>query len=646
MSGPWEKYQAGTGVSAAAGPWAKFQQPEKRDYTPSSIGGVEVPLLDRFNTFVNSAVDQIPVVGPALSDFGAGVDAAFASMVEGKPVTKEERKAINAAQEEEFPIENIGGRITGVVAPFALAAPYATASKLLGMSGNIGSRMGFGALSGGAISGADTKARGGSWEDAGVNALLGAGVGAMFPVGEKLVKMGWDAIRGAPVIARPAQKVAQGAVADKLTPNDLDAMLAALGDDAVLADLGPNLQAHAGALATMPGEAKSVIADKLVPRTAGKNARIIDDTDAILGPAPVPSKVEAGIRDGQRTLGPSYGEAFRGARAVDTTAIANDLDSAIVNMRGDAQKALKHVRQMLDVYGEPGTLDPNPGTLFQTRQAIDGILSTEANPKVIAALTQVRQQVDSVLADAVPGIKQVDAQFAELARQNEGLQLGAKALNSGKTAVRPAEMADEVAAGVQPEGLFIGPSGKTFRVSQGARAEIDRLIGTTANDLVALKQALKGDGSWNRQKLTQLFGNDKADALLDVLEREMKFQGTYDAAFGNSKTAATTAAQKLYSPEVTGLPTSSTMTGILANLATRATGAAASAAKTSGNAEAARLLMSGKEASPVLRAAIAQAIREAKPSLLAPGAAAVGVTTPKKKPIEIMVRGGNPALGR
>lgn len=642
---PWEKYQSlrteAAATDNASGPWSKYaaKQPTP-EYTPSSIGGVEVPLWDRFNTFVNSAVDQIPVVGPALSDFGAGVDAAWASMLEGREVTKEERKGINKAQEEEYPIENVAGRVTGVVAPFVAAAPFAGPARLLGMSGNIGSRMGFGAASGGLISGADGLARGKDPQTVLQDALVGGFVGGLFPVAEKGVKAGWDAMRGSPMVAAPVSKVADALVnRDKFTQALAEARLKDLGPDAVIADLGENVQRQAGALATMPGKAQSAIAEVLQQREAAKNARIIGDVDELLGPAPVPSQIIAGNKANMEAVRPLYEEAFRRARAVDTTEIAENIDAAIVNLRGEAQSALKKVRPMLDVYGAPGNLDPNPYTLFQTRQAIDGLLQTEQNGKVIAALTDVRQQVDALLAQSVPGIKDADAMYAELARQNEGLVQGQRALGSGPEAVPPADLAATVAAGAQPSEI-IGPSGVAFRISQGARAEIERIIGTTANDVVALKQALKGDGSWNRQKLVTLYGEERADQLVRILEREKTFQDTYAAAFGNSKTATTQAAQREFSPEVTGMPTSTTATGIIANLITKGLGAAAGAAKTAGNEEAARLLMSG-ELTPELIAAINQAIKQQRTSLLAPGAAAVGATTEKRQPLAITVRGGN-----
>jgi hypothetical protein len=64
------------------------------------------------------------------------------------------------------------------------------------------------------------------------------------------------------------------------------------------------------------------------------------------------------------------------------------------------------------------TLDTNPYTLLQTRNAIDGLQKNEANPQVSRILTETRQMIDDSLAQHVPGIKMADAQFRELARQN------------------------------------------------------------------------------------------------------------------------------------------------------------------------------------------------------------------------------------
>jgi hypothetical protein len=72
---------------------------------------------------------------------------------------------------------------------------------------------------------------------------------------------------------------------------------------------------------------------------------------------------------------------------------------------------------------------------------------------------------------------------------------------------------------------------------KGARADIERIIGTNANDRVALQRVIKGEGDWNPQKLATLFGQDKADRILAVLDREKTFDLTSNRVIKNSATA-------------------------------------------------------------------------------------------------------------
>jgi hypothetical protein len=144
----------------------------------------------------------------------------------------------------------------------------------------------------------------------------------------------------------------------------------------------------------------------------------------------------------------------------------------------------------------------------------------------------------------VPDIKSVDAQYRELSRQGDALDAGGNVLDGGKTAVWPQENAAAVAAGVQPEGTLVGPSAATFRLSQGARADIERIVGTKTNDRVALAQIMQGDSDWNPQKLAQLFGQDRADRIMQVVQNERRLAETENLAVNGSKTAAVTAAQQ------------------------------------------------------------------------------------------------------
>lgn len=323
---------------------------------------------------------------------------------------------------------------------------------------------------------------------------------------------------------------------DGIDPVEVPARLRALGPDAIPGDLGPALQAQTQALSAIPGMGQKKVVDTLTARKAGRNSRIINEVDETLGPAPIPSRLAAENLANRKALGPEYEEAFANSTAVDTTPIAQALDSEIVNLRGDAQAAVKKVRDMLNVVGTD-QLDPNPRTLFEVRKAIDGQLSGETDGNVIRTLKAVRDEVDMTLAGSVPRIKQIDAKYAELARQGEAVDTGQTLLDSGRTAMRPEELADTFAPSAVPKGEMVGPSAVPFRMTQGTRAEIERIIGTTTNDLTALKTAMKGDGSWNRDRLVTLYGQEKADKLLGILDREVTYSATEGPALNGSRTA-------------------------------------------------------------------------------------------------------------
>lgn len=577
-------------------------------YEPSSM-----PLLDPISTYANRTVEAIPMIGKPIADFARGVEEKVYGEAQG---TRQQIETGNAAQ---FPVAALAGDITGTVAPFVAGGAVPIGARLLGMTGTTAARMGAGSVSAGTIEFLDSLSRG---EDAGKafsDAGWAAGFGGALPLVQKVAGMVVKAVTGKAL--EPAEAaLAKALEADGIRLEDIAQRMEELGPEAVMADLGPNLQRLTGSLASLPGPAQSLVRRALGSRAERTNARIISDTDEILGPAPVPSQVDAGIQQNMDALAPEYQSLFReNARRVDTSGLAENLDSEIVNLRGDAQRAVRQVRGMLDIEGAAGNLDPNPYTLFQTRQAIDGLLETEANTKVIAALTRARQQVDGMLADAVPGLKQVDAKFEELARQRTALGRGQQTLDSGRTAIRPAELQDEVTRGAVPE-RGIGPSAVPFRLSQGARAEIERIIGTTANDLNALKTALKGDGSWNRDRLVTLFGAQKSDRLLEVLEREKTFDATNRIVTQNSETAARTAMQREVEhvdPQVS----STTLTGLFMAGGQKLANTGARFRRTGTNSQIAEALIGRGQFTDARYRAIQDALMErARKSPLSPAA--------------------------
>lgn len=514
--------------------------------------------LSKMRTTSGGILEGIPIVGPMIR---GGVDRAAAATIAGVSDETYDQvlKRIQAGTDAEKsmnPNLDKASQVTGAVAgtiPAMAAAPGAfgigVASAPLRLAASVGT--------GGAINGADAYVRsGGDWSEAKKGALIGAGLGVLAPAigplvgrGVKYVADGWNlggAAKELGIDKVAAAMLSRAAGRDALDVGARDQMNE-LGPGGMIMDLGENLRSQAGGLAALPGEGKAIVREAVDARNAGANQRITSTIDQELGPAPIPSRINTGIEANQANLSPEYRAAFADASPVNTRPIATYLDREIQTLRGEAQRGLQRVRTMLNRTGTQ-ELESNPVTLLETRKAIDGMLETTQETNARNALQTARQAVDDELRASVPGIKEVDSKFAELARQREAVGRGQQVLSSGREAPRPAELVQEVQEGALPQGMQIGPSAVPVRLREGARAEIERIVGTNANDRVALQRLIKGEGDWNRSRLATLFGQDRADRIIGLLDREKHFADTTDIVTRNSLTAARQASQQ----ELTG----------------------------------------------------------------------------------------------
>jgi hypothetical protein len=485
--------------------------------------------------------DRLAGAGDALTgqapSYSAGVDAQHAR-------TQALRDAAPVASGV---TEAVGGLATGA----GLIRNGVTLAGRVG-SGIIPRVLGFGAEGGlyGAASGAGntyTEKPSDYFANASSGGQTGLMIGGVMPV---LGATAGALVRGgSAVVGRNVDGVGRaGSAAMRMAAQADEAGLRALpsmGPEAMLPDAGPSMLGLAQGAATGNGPGKSALVNALRERDAGTGRRLASAVDEAIGPAPIPSQVEAGLAASRDITAEGYAPVMRGARAVDTTTVAEALETAAVRLRGPEQRAVRDVRRMLDVEGVPGQLDPDPQTLMATRQAIDGLLEGETNTKVVRQLSVARQQVDDVLARAAPGVKAVDARYAELARQSEGLQRGGQIFDAGKTAIRPAELADEIAARALPQGEMVGPSAVPLRMRQGARAEIDRIVGTKVNDLTAMERTLGTPQDWNAQKAATVFGQDNVDAIVLAIQTNRTFRNSLQRIAQGSDTAARTEGSKL-----------------------------------------------------------------------------------------------------
>lgn len=337
--------------------------------------------------------------------------------------------------------------------------------------------------------------------------------------------------------------VTRALAADKVPIDEVAQRVAQLGGYGTVADLGMNVGDKAAALATRPGTAQSTIVDALTARKAGAPERLTTALDENLGPATTPSYLQAEIAANKKALGPSYDTVTANGAPLDTADIVQAVEGQVPKVRGAAQSALQAARGMFNATGSD-QLETDPGTLMQVRHALDGTLRETQNSDVTRVLTPVRQQLDAEIAAKVPDVKNLDAQYYELSRQGEAVDKGQTVLGNGRTDLRPNELNDMVAQGAQPSQTMIGPSAVPTRLRQGARAEIDRIVGTNLNDRAALNSLLKGESDWNYQRLSTLFGKDKTDAIYRVLDNERAMSNTENKALSGSKTSSLLSAKE------------------------------------------------------------------------------------------------------
>lgn len=524
------------------------------------------PALTNAGLQAKSVFRGLPFVGEYLDEAIPAVLHPFDAKAREK--ARDYERASNTEFDRTNPVQSLSGRVTGGIAGTMAAAPAAAlvrgGSLLFGLGAKtVPGAIGRGAVAGGLQGAAAGYGREGTIEAAVKDALFGTAFGGAVPAALSLGRAGItaaankftppDALQNVPA---PARKFFMNQFGDEAAVASAQKKMAELGPNAVLADVSPEMQMIARGAASRPGSREAIV-NTLLSRDQGKNARIGAAMDDTLGAVVEPSAIRGEIKAAAQALSPQYEEALTNAVRVDTRPLARQLDAQIVDARGSIRGALEKSRNMLNVYGTK-ELDPNPRALLETRKELDGMIGEAeraGNGPLSGALQGVRKQVDDTLKGAVPNIKAIDAQRAGLFRQEEALNDAPSLFQGGPTAARPADVASRLASASPEEAL---------RISQGARAELDRIVGTNANDVSALRNFLKGEGDWNRQKLASIFGRDKAERILKVLDNETAMESTYRTVVGGSQTAQTQGFKDFIDEAAKGtpVPADTTMTGL------------------------------------------------------------------------------------
>lgn len=415
----------------------------------------------------------------------------------------------------------------------------------------------------------------------------------------------------------PGMSSGASRVLERNIPYDAEARLASMGPEAFLLEAGEDALGVAQGVAVRPGAGRGEIMGVMIERQAGANQRLARELDAALGPSQVPSRVDASLQAQADEIGKQYQGVLRGGQRVATDSIAKAIAKDANAQAGAQQRTLKEIEGYLykdqkvknPQTGEMETrrvLKTDPTEIFYVRNAIDDLIEKIGDqPKALRQAVIYRERIDQALGKSVPGVHALDDRFSAIKRQQEALASGSSVLNTGKTATRPWELGEQLAA--------MSPAERDMMI-KGARAEIDRIVGTNAHDVTKLKQLIQSEGDWNREKLARLFGMDKADRIIATIENEATRQNNYRRVVENSQTAQRLAGMKAVAAEEPGRQSMRDLTVMgagaegLRKLKELATGAIGKARRAAQDTELARALTTQGSA----RDELVRKIREAQ----------------------------------
>ena len=578
-------------------------------------------LMDKAFAASGSLIEGVPIAGPSL--IGLAKDAR--GSIQG--MTPDQVAAEFDAAKEANPISSAVGSVAGTVLPLAALGTVPGVSQALGMSGGLVSQSLMGGLSGGAISAADTLARGGSYEDAALTGLGGAAVGGIAPS----LFAGAGKVIGALTgknTPKAVGNVARALTDDGINPGAVSAQLANLGPEAMLMDLGPNLQSQAGALAAVPGSGQKTIRDAVTGRAsaAAKSARVGADVDATIGQGPDLDLLKKQIVMDQKAAATPLYDAVRDEPIPLGGAFQFVLQTPL------GKDAFRKAAVLAANDGKPVNNGLTVGLVDYAKQALDDIAEAAKragnnnDARQAAGMARLlRTEADKI----VPGYKLAREAFAGPAAVMDAIDAGASIFAKDIT---PAQL---------ERSLTAMTAGERLAFLDGARSHIEGQLGTAVNDALSLRNMFKK--GWNEQKLRIVLGDDVADDMMKRINREIVFAKTANVVEGNSETARRAASMGEVAPDGKNLSQISAVGAVLAAF-NKVGQKFAGYGQKKVNAQMAALLSSGK-LSPALAAKLQAAIQPKGPALVAP--AAVGSTVAvedKRQPIELMITGGNPAL--
>lgn len=586
MSGPWERF--------ASGPWQRFGPPaqDRSDALAASIAqGATMNFGDEITAAVRATAPEFSdwmMRGPALQR-DESIGGTPEPRETSKAATWRERyeeelsktRGQFKANKEAYPVMTTAGEIGGAIGSAAVALPAAATAAAPTVLGNV-AKMG---LTGGLLGAASGFGEGEGQDDRLSKALLsggtGAATGAALPVlgvgarwiaesapgravSERVVSPTARAIAnllegkapprslsaaapdGTPGVTGPMHEfanrtgnVAQSSAMDriatalqrgKLEPQAVERRLGQLGDEAMLADVDPQLLSVARMAHTMPGETRSHAKTVLEARDRQAGNRIVSSFE---GGEPPPSSFAL------RGEGQAFDQNLRavGSRAyglMDDAGLKQSPDLMKLYENPIIDKAINKV--MSEEAATRAGTSRSPASpvdiMHKVKQEIAdmGVAATGRGSSTQSYFRDLAGEYVRALKAANPALADADRSYAQAASLPEFFDAGRSFLGRGSSEKATANSAPALAdllTRADPQQGLAARAGATNAARETA------LEGT--RPARALAQRIDQSAPV-RDKLVQLYGPQQADRIMKRAAAEGVFADTSNEILRGSKT--------------------------------------------------------------------------------------------------------------
>lgn len=473
---------------------------------------------------------------------------------------------------EEHPVAYHGSKVGGAVGTAVAAAPATVSARVTGSA--LFPRFLAGAADGAVLGGAAGFGEGEGVEDrlkqggmgAGIGGLVGGAVPLVASGASWLYELGRNALQARPV----AQQAGTSPEALRLLGRVMDAdgslgpagqaNMARAGSEAMLADAGPNARAVLDT-AIQRGGPGAVAARQAIGDRTGRSAESINAAlDNTLGQPQGVTAARTTIREGsagarRASYDAAYAQPINYAapqgRALEdlirtrVPAPVIQRANALMRLNGDQS------RQIMARVGDDGSVTfermPDVRQIDYITRALNDLASSGDGQGALGGQTAIglayqnlSRDIRSMLRGLVPEYGQALETAAEPIRRSQAVELGSRLFSPSMTR----DQVREAARGMtNPE---------REAVAQGVRSQLDDLMANVTRTVqdgdTPAREAIKAirdlSSRANREKLSEVIGPQRAQALFDQVDRATASFNLRASVADNSKTFARQATQQ------------------------------------------------------------------------------------------------------